>query len=365
MKFTVSKDSFLKGLQMVQSIISSHNTVAVLYNILIAAENGKIKMAATDLSVSLQYTLEGVDVAEPGATTLHARRLLGLVRELPGEKIEVSVDDKNTALIQAGSSNYKIYGIAAEEYPPIQVSETENVFSLDQGTFREMLKKTVYAVSTDESRQILNGILLSVSEQKLIVVATDGRRLALIEQEIEIPVAAQVNVVIPTKTVNELVKVLGDEGVLKIKVVAGMVSFEVDNVVIISKLIDGNYPNYRQVIPDHCDEKISLEREIFLATLRRVSQLSKEKGVPVRLTFDKNQLRVFASVPDVGEADESMPIKYKGKTITMAFNPDFLMDPLRNLTSDEVNVEMVDDLSPAVIKCDIPFLYVIMPLRLS
>ncbi len=365
MKFIVAKDVFLKGLQMVQSIISSHNTAAVLYNILLTAENGVLKMEATDLSVSLQFSIDGVEVSEPGATTLHARRLLGLVRELPGEKIELSVDDKHTATIQAGSSNYKIYGIPAEEFPPIKISETEKVFSLEQGAFREMLKKTVYAVSTDESRQVLNGILMTVAEQKLTVVATDGRRLALVEQEIEIPVDVQANVVIPTKTVNELVKTLSDEGTLKIKVVDGMVSFEVDNVVIVSKLIDGNYPNYRQVIPNQCEEKITLEREIFLATLRRVSQLAKEKNVPVRLTFDKNHLRVFASVPDVGEADETMPIKYKGKKIAMAFNPDYLMDPLRNLTSDEVNIEMVDELSPAVIKCDIPFLYVIMPLRLS
>ncbi|MGI6087350.1 MAG: DNA polymerase III subunit beta [Kiritimatiellia bacterium] len=365
MKFTVAKDAFLKGLQMIQSIISSHNTTAILYNVLLTAESGKLKMAATDLSVSLQYSIDGVDVSKPGATTLHARRLFGLVRELPGDRIEVSVDDKHTAVIQAESSNYKIYGIMPDEFPPIRVGETENVFSLEQGAFREMLKKTVYAVSTDESRRILNGILLNVSEQKLTVVATDGRRLALVDQEIEISVDVKVNVVIPTKTVNELIKALGDEGTLKIKTVTDMVSFEIDNVVIVSKLIDGNYPNYRQVIPGQCEERITLERETLLATLRRVSQLTNEKNIPVRFTFDNNRLRVFASVPDVGEADETMPIKYKGKKIDMAFNPDYMMDPLRNLTSDEINIEMVDDLSPAVIKCDIPFLYVIMPLRLS
>lgn len=363
MKFIVNKDSFIKSLQLIQSVISSHNTVTVLYNILISADSGKLNMSATDLSVSIQCVMDDVEVKESGATTLHAKRLLGLARELPDEKIEVEVDDKNTALIRAGSSKYKLFGISADEYPPISIGETDKVFSLEQGALREMFKKTAYAVSTDESRQILNGLLMSVNERKLLVVATDGRRLALVEQEIEVPIDVQVNVVIPTKTVNELIKNLKDEGSVRIKVVEGMVSFEIDNVIIISKLIEGNYPNYRQVIPDHCESKITIDRENFLAVLRRVSQLSREKNVPVRITFENNRIRVFTVVPDIGEADETMAVKYNGDQIDMAFNPDYLMDPLRNLVSDEIFIEVVDNLSPAVIKCDMPFIYVIMPLR--
>ncbi|MCA1810079.1 MAG: DNA polymerase III subunit beta, partial [Lentisphaerae bacterium] len=267
--------------------------------------------------------------------------------------------------IQSGSSNYKMYGISSEEFPPVSDGDAETAFTIAQVTLREMFKKTVYAVSNDESRQILNGILISVGEQKMVMVATDGRRLALVEQEIEIPGDVSADVVIPTKTVNELVKVLQDDGSVKIKMGEGMVSFELDNILIVSKLIKGSYPNYRQVIPEQCEEKATVDRENFLATLKRVAYLAKEKGVPVRLTFEQNQMRIFASIPDVGEANETVPIKYTGKQIVLAFNPDFLMDPLRSLSSDEIYIEMVDDLSPAVIKSDVPFLYVIMPLRLS
>ncbi|MFN2350543.1 MAG: DNA polymerase III subunit beta [Kiritimatiellia bacterium] len=365
MKFNIDKDCFIKGLQMAQSVIATHSSEALLYNVMIVADEGKLSLSAMDVSVSMRYTLDEVDIKENGATTIHARRLFGLVRELPGEKIEFASDDKDVAVIQSGSSNYKMYGISSEEFPPVSDGDAETAFTIAQVTLREMFKKTVYAVSNDESRQILNGILISVGEQKMVMVATDGRRLALVEQEIEIPGDVSADVVIPTKTVNELVKVLQDDGSVKIKMGEGMVSFELDNILIVSKLIKGSYPNYRQVIPEQCEEKATVDRENFLATLKRVAYLAKEKGVPVRLTFEQNQMRIFASIPDVGEANETVPIKYTGKQIVLAFNPDFLMDPLRSLSSDEIYIEMVDDLSPAVIKSDVPFLYVIMPLRLS
>ncbi len=365
MKFIINKEQFVKGLQIVQSVIHAQHTTTILYNVLLEAQDNQLKITATDLSMSLQYVLDDVEVKVPGATTLHARRLLGLARELPGDKIEILVDDKNVAVLQSASSNYKIYGISAEEFQDIEFKETDKVLHLDQGVFREMLKKTVYAASTDESRRVLNGVLFSVDEQKLIVVATDGRRMALIEQEVEIPLEAKINVIIPTKTVNELIKVLDDEGSLKIQVTPDMMAFEREKITILSKLQEGNFPNYRQVIPSHCEEKVVLEREVFLAALRRVSQLSKEKSAPIKLTFKDNQLRVFTSVVDVGEAEEIMPIKYQGKEFNMGFNPDYLIDPLRNLVADEVYLEIMDDLSPAVLKCDIPFLYVMMPLRLG
>lgn len=364
MKITLAKESLLKGLQIVQAAISTHSTLPILYNVLVKIEKKVLSLVATDLSVSMKYCT-AVETAKTYAGTFQARRLLAIIREMPQNEIEIDFDDKNSAVISCGSAEYKILGLSADEFPPLPPFDAARIFSLEQAAFKEILKKTAYAASLDESRQILSGVLLSFKEQKLTVVATDGRRLALVEQEMEVPAGAQAELVIPSKAVNELIKVLGDEGTLKIMVLANLAAFDMGETLLITKLIEGNYPNFRQVIPSQCEERVTADRESLLAALRRAALMTNEKSPSVKVSFEKNKLNISAITPDVGEAHETVPVKYTGKTITMAFNPDFMMDPLRNLVSDEISIELVDDMSPAIIKCDIPFLYVLMPLRIN
>ena len=364
MKFGITKEIFLKGLQQVQSVISTHCTLPILYNVLLKTEKQKLILVATDLTISIRCAVEA-GVKKTGTSTFPARRLLSIVRELPQEDIEVEVTDGNVASIQCGSSDYKVFGLAPDEFPALPVFDESRAITINQGTLKEMLKKTVYAVSVDESRQILNGIMMGMRDQKLTIVSTDGRRLALVEQEIEVPADAHKDLIIPTKAVNELIKLLGDDGMVKIQALPNMVAFDLGSVLVTSKLIEGSYPNFKQVIPSQCEERVVIDRENLLAAIRRVALMTVDKNPSVTLTFAKNQVQIVVVTPDVGEARESIPIKYTGKSITMAFNPEYLMDPLRNLTSDEVAIELVDDLSPAVIKCEIPFLYVLMPLRLN
>ncbi len=363
MKITLSKEALLKGLQVVQSAISTHSTLPILYNVLMQIENKVLALVATDLSVSLRYCLP-VETAKSYTGTFQARRLLGVIREMPQDEFEIEFDDKNTAIITCGSCKYKILGLSADEFPPLPSFEQARSFTMEQAVFKEMLKKTGYAASTDEGRQILGGVLLSFKEQKLTLVATDGRRLALVEQEMEVPESAQAELVIPIKAVNELIKVLGDAGQLKIQVLANLAAFDLGSTLLITKLIEGVYPNFRQVIPSQCEERVTVDRESLLAALRRAALMTDDESPTVKVTFEKNKLNISAVTPDVGEAHESVPIKYAGKTIAMAFNPDFMMDPLRNLVSDEISIELVDDMSPAIIKCELPFLYVLMPLRM-
>jgi len=168
---------------------------------------------------------------------------------------------------------------------------------------------------------------------------------------------------VPTKAITELLHSLKEQGQLKIFCTAKQAAFEFDDIVVVTKLIDGTYPNFRQVIPSQCAERVELEREALLTAVRRAALLTSEKSNSVRLTFTKNKVKISAVTPEVGEAHESMSIKYGGKEISVAFNPEYLMDPLRHLTSDVVYLEMTDDLSPGVIKCEVPFLYVLMPMR--
>ena len=364
MKFTISKEAIIEGLQRVQSVVVSRTTLPILSNVLVHAEGETVWLTTTDLEVSVRTGVQA-RVERAGSTTLPVRRVFSIFRELPAEEIEIETDEKDNATIQSGSSYFKIIGISEEEFPPLPEFTGERSFTLEQGVFKEMLRNTSYAASSDETRYILNGVLLSFRGDKLTVVATDGRRLALIEQELEFPKDSEVDLVIPSKTVDELIKNLGDEGQIQIRASANQISFEFDRLLIVSKLIEGTYPNFKQVIPSQCEERVAVEREAMFTAVRRVALLTNDKSNSVRMTFAKNLLEITAVTPEVGEARETIPVKYAGKQISIAFNPDFIIDPLRNIASDEVYFEMTDDLSPGVLKCDIPFLYVLMPMRIN
>src|SRR5580704_14418187 len=211
MKFTISKDAFLGGLQQVQHVVSTRTTLPILSNVLITASKSGLHLATTDLDVSVSGNVEA-DVKEPGSTTLPARRLFSIIRELPTDEVEFSVDDKNIAHIRSGPSNFKIMGLSSEEFPKLPVFEDAKEFKLEQRVLKDCLRKTAYAISTDEMRFVLNGILCSFKDNNLTMVATDGRRLAMVEQEIEFPQSHEVDIIIPTKAVNEIQRLLGDGG---------------------------------------------------------------------------------------------------------------------------------------------------------
>jgi DNA polymerase III subunit beta len=233
-----------------------------------------------------------------------------------------------------------------------------------------MLRKTAFAISNDESRYVLNGIYMTLKEHKLTMVATDGRRLALVDEEVDVPANSQGEFIVPAKAVNELNRLIQEKGEVEIRFSDNQAAFTLKDdkegsVLVITKLIEGNYPNYRQVIPAETKERIALPREEFLHALRRAEIMTSEKQNSVKLAFTKNNLAITANSPDVGEARESMAVNYKGKDIAIAFNPSYVIEPLSALNTDEVFLELIDELSPGVLKINGPFLYVVMPMRLS
>jgi DNA polymerase-3 subunit beta len=364
MKFSVSKEKLLEGLQTVQNVVSTRTTLPVLSNVLIQATEGHLRFTTTDLDVGIRIAVEA-NIERGGATTLPARKLASLVGALPNSEITVEVDSKNHASILCGPSFFKIHGLPEEEFPPLPKFEGAKTFVLPQKDLKDGLKKTSYAISSDEARYVLNGILCSFKENKLTLVATDGRRLALVDVELEFPRSQEVEVVVPTKAVSELQRLLTENGEIKISVGENQIAFELNGTLLVSKLIDGNYPNYRQVIPGETKERVTLERALFLEAVHRVSLLASEKSNSVKLVFTKNNLEIVAVTPEVGEARESLAIPYKGRDFTIAFNPEFLMAPLKNLSTDEVFLDLIDEMSPGVIKIQGPFLYVLMPMRVS
>src|SRR6267143_6877849 len=364
MKFSVSKDKLLEGLSTVQNVVSTRTTLPILSNVLLQASDGEIRLTTTNLDVGVRGSVEA-QVERTGATTLPARRLLSIVRELPSSEIYFDVDTKNVASIRSGSSYFKILGLPEEEFPSLARFEEAKIFTIAQKDLKDGLKKTSYAISVDETRYVLNGILFSFKDNKLTLVATDGRRLALVDLELEFPRSHEADIIVPTKAVTELQRLLTDDGEVKVSVGTGQIAFDLNNTLLVSKLIEGNYPNYRQVIPSETKERVTLERETFLNSLRRVSLLASDKSNSIKLSFGKNNIDITANTPEVGEAKESLPVQYKGRDFSMAFNPEFLMAPLRNLTEDEVFLDLIDEMSPGVLKIQTPFLYVLMPMRIS
>jgi DNA polymerase-3 subunit beta len=369
MNLTIAKDQILNGLQSVQNVVSTRTTLPILSNVLMRASEGRVEFTATDLDVTVSCSVEAT-VKKAGATTIPVKKLFGIIRELTSPEIEIETDDKNVTSIRAGSSFFKIRGLAAEEFPPLPKFKEDNRVAVPQEKFRSMLKKTAFAISTDESRYVLNGIYLSLKDHKITMVATDGRRLALVDEEADIADKSQGEFIIPSKAVNELSRLLSDKGEVDLNFSENQASFSLKSekgpgVLIITKLIEGNYPNYRQVIPAETKERIALPREEFLHALRRAELMTSDKQNSVKMAFVKNQLAITANSPDVGEARETMSVNYKGKDLAIAFNPAYLIEPLNALAEDEVFIELIDELSPGVLKINGPFLYVVMPMRLS
>src|SRR5262249_6945762 len=264
MNLTISKEQIINGLQAVQNVVSTRTTLPILSNVLLRAEADKLELTATDLDVTIACAVEA-KVKKPGASTIPVKRLFGIVRELNNSEIDLEVDDKNICSIRSGPSFYKINGLSADEFPPLPTFKEDKKVTLAQETVRGMVKKTSFAISTDESRYVLNGIFISLKDHKLTMVATTDRRWLLVTEEADVSEKSQGEFIVPAKTVNELNRLLQEKGEVEIRYAENQASFTLKDekgfpVLIITKLIEGNYPNYRQVIPSETKERVSLVR---------------------------------------------------------------------------------------------------------
>jgi len=364
MKFKITKEKFIEGLQQVQHVVSTRTTLPILSNVLLQAKGGKVELTTTDLDVGVRGAVDA-DVEEEGSTTLPARKLATIVKELPTSEISIEINGNNIAAIKSGPSFFKILGLSQDEFPQLPDFSGSKEIVLDQKLVKDGLKKTFYAISTDETRYVLNGINWSFAGGKLTLVATDGRRLAMVDQEVDLQDSQARDVIVPTKAINELQRLLADAGQVRISIGESQIAFELNGYLLTSKLIDGNFPNFRQVIPGAPRYRVTMDRCLLLETVHRVSLLTSDKTSSIKLVFSEDNIEIMANAPEVGEARESLPVSYKGEKMSIAFNPEFLMAPLRNLDSDEVHLDLIDEISPGVLRINEPFLYVIMPMRVT
>ena len=364
MKLKIIRSKFIDGLKSVQNIVAGKGSLPILQNVMMEAEGNELRMTTTDLDISIRTVCE-CKVIEPGKTTLPVKLLFSAIAKVAEGEVEIDVDANERASISAGNARYKLAGMPQSEFPLLPKDEDAYVYKISQLIFHEMLRKVAYAASQDDTRRTLKGVLVSFKDAKITMVATDGRRLALVESELEFPKDAERDIVLPSKAVNELQRSLSGEGDLLLMIQKTQICFNIGKMTIYSKLMEDVYPNYRQVIPKDIKEHIAVDRQLLLDALERASVMTMDEAHSIKLTFDNGSLTVSSTVTEIGEARDVVPIKYAGSPIEIMFNPTYVMDPLKAIDDDEVTINLNDGHHPAVIKCSIPFLYVLMPLRIN
>ncbi len=368
MEFTIARDELLQGLYLTQGIVERRTTIPILANVLVESAEDGVAIAATDQEVGVRRRCEA-KIKKKGALTTGARKLYEIVRECPEGAIAVRTLENNWIEISSGKSRFRIVGLDPKEFPAMPSPAREpSGAALPSEMLREMIARTLFAVSTDETRLNLSGILMESAEKgKVRMVATDGHRLSMITRTVEHGAPSNA-VIIPRKGVVEISKVIesGDEPVT-IAVQAGVAHASRGRVDLSMRLIEGEFPDYKQVIPQKSERKLLVGVEPLLAALRRVSIVSSERTRGVKMQMEAGKLEISSMNPDVGEANEELAVDYDGSPLSIGFNAKYVMDLLTVLPdSAQVEIGFNDEVSPGVIRCesDPEYLYVVMPMRL-
>jgi len=363
MKIKISRETMLKALQRVGNIVNTRNTLPVLSNILFEAADGKLKLTGTDLEIRME-TVVDAEIIEAGSTTLPAKKMLTLVSKFRGEFIEIESGDNFHSTIKCGTASIMLLGLNPADYPKKDEVAFIRSFSMKQADMAVVIERISYAASLEDSRKVLQGILFSVRDGKFTAVATDGKRLALCEKVFEeLPEGSEGEIIITQKAATELKRLLEKEGEVVINIAENQVVFEVGASVITSKLIEGNYPNYRQVIPASFKQTVTVSCESVIYALELICVTLAESGSPkVSLTF-KKECMLFETNSNIGEGRESVPIQYDGEEMSASFNSNFFLDPFKHIQTDNVFIKVNDVMSPIAIESGDGFLYVIMPMR--
>lgn len=374
MKFRISRDHFTNGLGQVLNVVGAKASAPILNNVLIeATQTDRVVLTTSNLDMCIRCTVKAT-VTETGTTTLPVRKLAAIVKELPETDLSLETTANHHCAIKSGRSSFRVVGLPKEEFPPVVDFSDERSVTLDQSMLAEMLRCVGYAQSQDETRFILNGVFFHLQDKKVTLVATDGRRLASISREPEGGLERAGSFILPARTVAELARMLDKGAKMRIAFNERRVSFEIDSdsdvagfvdrLHLISRVVEGNYPNYQQVIPKETVHRVKIERQLLAECVHRVSLVTTERAQTLRLKFGKDQLEIAAQSPEYGEAHETVAIEYAGPETQLGFNPAYLLDPLKALSKDDVFFEFKDEMSPGVFKTLDAFICVVMPVRI-
>jgi DNA polymerase-3 subunit beta len=364
-KVTCAKDELTRALSLVGRAVSTRATVQVLGGVLIRAGEGQLELAATDMEVSLRLPLEA-QVEGEGAVVAPGRLLVDLARLLPESEVVLEHSPERGVLeVTCGPASYKLNTYSAEDFPKLPDVAGAQTFSVDSGAFLETVARVARAASKDESRPVLTGILVRFEGGNLIMAATDSYRMSVKETELAGAAEEELEAIVPARALTELSRIAQDEGELQIGVQENHVVFGAGHVWLTTRRIDGQFPNYKQLLPETFEHEVALPREEFLEVVRRASVMA-QRNSPLRLRFAEGEVTVSAQTQDVGEAKETLPVPFSGEPLEIGFNPEFLRDGLESVQGDEVALRLISPLRPGLLHSDAEsFSYLIMPIRLA
>jgi DNA polymerase-3 subunit beta len=368
MKFKINKDVFLRGLHRVQGIVEKRQTMPILSNVLLAAGEDIIEISATDLEIGMKETRKAT-ILEKGSVTVNARKLYEIVREMPEDKIELKTNENNWLEIKSGKAVFNIVGLPSEEFPNLLNPSLEKLYDIDGETLKEMVDLTLFAVSQDETRYNLNGVFIENNgddtKGTLRMVATNGHRLAIVDRSTEGALVLEKGIIVPKKGVGELKKLLDDENELKVGIQDNSVVFKTTHTDLIVRLIDGDFPDYKQIIPKENDKLLTVGREKLLSVIKRMAILSSERSKGIKFSLSPGILEVTANNPDLGDAMESIEVDYSGENLSIIFNSRYLIEGLSAINCEDVRMELKDVMSPGIVRPHDgkDYQYVIMPMR--
>lgn len=373
MHFVIARDVFVEALRTLQNVVTPKPTMPILGSVRIEGKEDRLTLYATDLDQAVRVTVKA-QIKEPGVAALPIRRLTGIIAELPALDVVVKIAASGNASITSGGSAFKVNGYPADDFPAQPEVPTEGQFLVKQTVLKQHMARVEYAQSVDESRYFLNGIFFQIAGESLLLVATDGRRLAWTKTVVENSGNGG-EFILPSKCAGTLQRLLTDDCSLIAKFSERRVAFAIETgekhtfgvgeILYLSKIVEGKFPDYTKVIPKDVNGTFFMaDRQMLADCIHRAALVTSDKSNSVRMALTKNELVITAASPDFGEAKEEMAVEYDGGPVHIAFNPDFVLHPLRALTADKIRFEVKDEVSPGVVRHERDFLCVVMPVRM-
>jgi DNA polymerase III subunit beta len=367
MKVVCGKDEFSEKLQLVGRGVSARTNVQILAGVMLRAAGGRLHLSATDMEISIRDSLDA-QVQDEGAVVVPGRLLVDIVRLLPAGEVTLEHRaEEGVARLACGPASYQLNTYGPEDFPRLPEIDADSAFAVDREAFLDTVARVGRSASRDESRPVLTGILVRFAGEKLVMAATDSYRLSVKETELSRGPGSEVEAIVPARALQELARIgqAGADETIAVGVQENQIVFGVDGVWLTARRIDGQFPNYKQLLPEQFEVEVQLPREELLDVVRRTGLLAQRKS-PLRLRFENGELTVSAQTQDVGEARESLPVDYGGETMEIGFNADFLRDGLESVTEDTVRLKLISPLRPGLIHgTGDDFLYLIMPIRLA
>jgi DNA polymerase-3 subunit beta len=367
MKVTCPKEELTDKLQIAGRGVSTRTSVQILAGIMLRAAGEQLSISATDMEISLRVSVDA-QVDDDGAVVVPGRLLVDIVRLLPAGEVTIAHRaEEGVVEIVCGSASYRLHTYAAEDFPRLPEIDADTAFSVEKEAFVDTIARVSRSASRDESRPVLTGILVRFEDGKLVMAATDSYRLSVKETPLEQGPGREVEAIVPARALAELARIAqtGEPGAIQVGVQENQIVFGIDGIWLTARRIDGQFPNYKQLLPETFEAEVTISREEFLDVVRRTSVMAQRKS-PLRLRFEEGELTVSAQTQDVGEARESLPISYSGETLEIGFNAEFLRDGLESVTDESVRIKLISPLRPGLIHGESDdFLYLIMPIRLA